>query len=71
VRSRRGRVEVLDHEEVVGRPAGVAREPVVLKPHTGVGVPIVSWYVGRSPEARGELRIMDAPAKSQWSPLVR
>jgi hypothetical protein len=28
----------------------VAREPVVLEPHTGVGVPVVSRYVGRSPE---------------------
>jgi hypothetical protein len=29
----------------------VAREPVVLEPHTGFGVPIVSRYVGRGPEA--------------------
>jgi hypothetical protein len=31
----------------------VARKPVVLEPHTGVGVPVVSQYVGRGPEARG------------------
>jgi hypothetical protein len=35
----------------------VACEPVVLEPHTGVGVTIVSWHIGRSPEARGELRV--------------
>jgi hypothetical protein len=63
--------QVLDHEEIVGRPTGVAREPVVLEPYTGVGVPIVSRHVGRSPKARGELRVTDAPAKSLWTPLVR
>jgi hypothetical protein len=49
----------------------VAREPVVLEPHTGVGVPVVSRYVGRSQEARGELRVTDALAKSPWTRLVR
>jgi hypothetical protein len=49
----------------------VARESVVLEPYTGVGVPIVSWHIGRSPEARGKLRVMDAPAESPWTPLVR
>jgi hypothetical protein len=48
----------------------MAREPVVLEPHTGVGVPVVSRYVGRSPEARGEFHVTDAPAKCMWSPLV-
>jgi hypothetical protein len=48
----------------------VARKPVVLEPHTGVGVPVVSQYVGRGPEARGELRVMDAPAESPWTPLA-
>jgi hypothetical protein len=59
--------QVLDHEEIVGRPTGVAREPVVLEPYTGVGVPVVSRHVGRSPEARGELHVTDAPAKSPLS----
>jgi hypothetical protein len=49
----------------------VAREPVVLKPHAGVGVPIISWHISRSSEVRGELRVADAPAKSSWTPLVR
>jgi hypothetical protein len=62
--------QVLDHEEIVGRPTGVAREPVVLEPYTGVGVPVVPWHVGQSLEARGELRVTDAPAKSPWTPLV-
>jgi hypothetical protein len=29
----------------------VACEPVVLERYAGVGVPIVSWYIGQSPEA--------------------
>jgi hypothetical protein len=49
----------------------VAHEPVVLEPHTGVGVPVVSRYVGRSPETRRERRVTDAPAKSPWTELVR
>jgi hypothetical protein len=48
----------------------VACEPVVLEPYTGVGVPIVSRHIGRSPEARGELRIADAPAKGPWTSLA-
>jgi hypothetical protein len=43
--------QVLDDEEVVSRSTGVACEPVVLEPHAGVGVPIVSWHIGRSLEA--------------------
>jgi hypothetical protein len=62
--------QVLDHEEIIGRPTGVAREPVVLELDTRVGVPVVPWYVGRSPETRGELRVTDAPVKSPWTPLV-
>jgi hypothetical protein len=63
--------QILDHEEIVGRPTSVACKSVVLEPHTRVGVPVVSRYVGRSPEAQGELRIMDALAKSRRTPLVR
>jgi hypothetical protein len=43
--------QVLDDEEVVGRSTGVACEPIVLEPYAGVGVPIVSWHIGQSPEA--------------------
>ena len=32
--------EVLDDEEVVLRPSGMAGQPVVLQPHTGVGFPL-------------------------------
>jgi hypothetical protein len=49
----------------------VASEPVVLEPHVGVGVPVVPRHVGRSAEARRELRVADALAKSSWTPLVR
>jgi hypothetical protein len=63
--------QVLDDEEVVGRSPGVARQPVVLESYIGVGVPVVSWHIGRSPEARGELHVADALAKSPWTPLVR
>jgi hypothetical protein len=48
----------------------VARKPVVVKPHAGVGVPIVPWHIGRSPEMQGELRVADAPAKGPWTPLA-
>jgi hypothetical protein len=62
--------KILDHEEIIGCPTGVAREPVVLEPHAGVGVPVVSRYVGWGPEARGELRIIDALIESPWTPLA-
>jgi hypothetical protein len=62
--------QVLDHEEIVGHSTGVAREPVVLEPYAGLGVPIVPWHIGWSPEARGELRIADAPAKVPWTLLA-
>jgi hypothetical protein len=48
----------------------VACEPVVLEPYAGVGVPIVSRHIGQSPEARGELRVADAPAKGPRTSLV-
>jgi hypothetical protein len=62
---------VLDDEKVVGRSPCVACEPVVLKPYAGVGVPVVSWDIGRSPEARRKFRVTDALAKGSWTPLVR
>jgi hypothetical protein len=43
--------QVLDHEEIVGCPTGVARELVVLEPYTRVGVPVISRHIGRCPEA--------------------
>jgi hypothetical protein len=48
----------------------VAGEPVVLEPYTRIGVHIVPRYVGRGPEARGELRVSDALAESPWTPLA-
>jgi hypothetical protein len=40
--------QVLYDEEVVCRSSRVACEPIVLKSHAGVGVPIVPGYVGRA-----------------------
>jgi hypothetical protein len=48
----------------------VARQPVVLEPHAGVGVPVVHGYVGWSSETRGKPRITDALAKGSRTPLV-
>jgi hypothetical protein len=62
--------QVLDDEEIVGRSTSVAYEQVVLEPYTWVGVPIVSRHIGRSPEARRELRVVEAPAKSPRTSLV-
>jgi hypothetical protein len=62
--------QILDHEEIISRPTGVACELVVLEPYAGVGIPIVPRYVGRGPEAREELRITDAPAEGPWTPLA-
>jgi hypothetical protein len=39
--------QVLDDEQVVDRSPDVACESVVLEPYAGVGVPVVSWYIGR------------------------
>jgi hypothetical protein len=49
----------------------VACELVVLEPHAGVGFPVVSWHIGRSPKARRKFRIADALAKGPWTSLVR
>jgi hypothetical protein len=45
--------QVLDHEEIIGRSSGMARKSVFLKPYAGIGVPVVSWHIGRGSEARG------------------
>jgi hypothetical protein len=37
--------QVLDHEEIVGRPSGMARKSVVLEPYAGIGVPVISWHI--------------------------
>jgi hypothetical protein len=60
---------VLDDEEVIHHSPGVAGESVVLEPLTGVGVPVIPRYVGRSMEARGEPRIVDALTKGPWTSL--
>jgi hypothetical protein len=64
-------LHVLDDEEVIRRSPGVAGKSVVLEPYTGVGVPVVPGYVGRSSETRGEPRISDALAKGPRTPLVQ
>jgi hypothetical protein len=62
--------QVLDHEKIVGRSSGMARKSVVLEPYAGNSVPVVSWHIGRGPEARGELHVADAPTKGPWSTLA-
>jgi hypothetical protein len=49
----------------------VACEPIVLEPYAGVGVPIVSWHIGRSLEVRRKFRVADALAKGSLTTLVR
>jgi hypothetical protein len=48
----------------------MARKSVVLEPYAGIGVPVVSWHIGRGSEVRGELRVADAPTKGPWSTLA-
>jgi hypothetical protein len=62
--------QVLDDEEIICHSSGMAREPVVLEPHAGVGVHVVSWHIGQSTEARRELRVADALAKGPLTSLV-
>jgi hypothetical protein len=47
----------------------MARKSVVLEPYVGIGVPVVSWHIGRGPKARGELRVVDAPTKGPRTTL--
>jgi hypothetical protein len=61
----------LDDDKVVGRSPGVACEPVVLELYAWVGVPVVSWDIGWSPEAQRKFRVADALAKGPWTSLVR
>jgi hypothetical protein len=49
----------------------MARKSVVLEPYAGIGVLVVSWHIGWGPEARGELRVADAPTKGPGSTLAR
>jgi hypothetical protein len=62
--------QVLDHEEIVSHSSSMARKLVVLEPYAGIGVPVVSWHIGRGPEERGELRVTDAPTKGPRSTLA-
>jgi hypothetical protein len=48
----------------------MARKSVVLKPYAGIGVPVVSWHIGRGSEARGELHVADALTKGPRSTLA-
>jgi hypothetical protein len=49
--------QVLDDEDVVCHSTRVARELVMLQPHNGVRLPVVSRDVGRSSETGWEPRI--------------
>jgi hypothetical protein len=62
--------QILDDEEIVRCSSGVASKPVVLEPHSGVGVPLVPWHVGQSTKARRELRVADALSKGPQTFLV-
>jgi hypothetical protein len=43
-------LQVLYDEEVISHSSRVACEPIILEPHTGVSVPVVLGYDGRSLE---------------------
>jgi hypothetical protein len=62
--------QVLDDEEVICRPTRVACESLVLQPHAGVSIPVVSRDVGRSPETREELGVPHVLSKGPQTPLV-
>jgi hypothetical protein len=62
--------QVLDDEEVVCRSARMARESVVLQPHVGVSLPVISGDIGRSSEKRGEPHIPHVLPKGPRAPLV-
>jgi hypothetical protein len=63
--------QVHDDEEVIRHSTHVAREPLVLQPHTGVHLPIESKDFCRGLEDRGKSRIPHVLTKGLQAPLVQ
>ena len=63
--------EVLNDEMVIIHSSGLAGEPEVFEPYTGIRSPGVFGDVGRWSEAMWERRFLDATAKGLWSGAVR
>ena len=63
--------EVLNDEVVIIHSIGLAGEPKVFKPYTGVHLPGVLGDVGRRLEALWERCSLDVSAKGPWSQAIR
>ena len=63
--------EVLDDEVVIIHSSGLAGEPEVFEPYTGVCLPGILGDVGRRSEALWERRSLDASAKGPWSQAIQ
>jgi hypothetical protein len=63
--------QILDDEEIFCRSPGMARKPVVLESHAGVGVPVVPWHVSRSTQTQRKLCVADALTKGPRTSVVR
>ena len=63
--------EVLNDEMVIIHSSGLAGEPEVFEPYTGVCLPGVSGDVGGWSEALWERRFLDAATKGPWPRAIR
>ena len=59
--------EVLNDEVVIIHSSGLAGEPKVFEPYTGIHLPGIFGDVGRRSEALWEQRSVDATSKGPWS----
>ena len=59
--------EVLNDEVAIIHSSGLAGEPKVFEPYTGICFPSVFGDVGRWSKALWERRFLDATAKGLWS----
>ena len=63
--------EVLDDEVAIIYSSGLAGEPKVFEPYTGICFPGVFGDVGGWSEALWEQRFLDATAKGPWSQAIQ
>jgi len=59
--------EILNDEKVIIHPSGLAGEPEIFEPNTGVCLPGVLGDVGGRSEALWEWCSLDTPVKGPWS----